>query len=128
MYICIYINIYIYRRANGIYIQKSCSIWTVCPCYIKDFCHILDSTLKMAFLTQYHKWQKLFLLNVWVFIFPGYFRLPHLNVLCLPILLSSFVCCFISISVHRCVYLKCSLFVIFFFLLLFYGQFVLIIQ
>ena len=22
MYICIYINIYIYRRANGIYIQK----------------------------------------------------------------------------------------------------------
>ena len=31
-YICIYINIYIYRRANGIYIQKSCSIWTVCPC------------------------------------------------------------------------------------------------
>ena len=34
MYICIYINIYIYRRANGIYIQKSCSIWTVCPCYL----------------------------------------------------------------------------------------------
>ena len=32
MYICIYINMYIYRRANGIYIQKSCSIWTVCPC------------------------------------------------------------------------------------------------
>ena len=90
--------------------------------YFKDFCHILDSTLKMAFLTQYHKWQKIFLLNVWVFIFPGYFHLPHLNVLCLPLLLSSFVCCFISISVHRCVYLKCGLFVIFFFLLLFYGQ------
>ena len=34
MYICIYINIYIYRRANGIYIQKSCSIWTVCPCFL----------------------------------------------------------------------------------------------
>ena len=33
MYICIYINLYIYRRANGIYIQKSCSIWTVCPCF-----------------------------------------------------------------------------------------------
>ena len=37
MYICIYINIYIYRRANGIYIQKSCSIWTVCPCFICCF-------------------------------------------------------------------------------------------
>jgi len=35
MYICIYINIYIYRRANGIYIQKSCSIWTVCPCSLQ---------------------------------------------------------------------------------------------
>mgnify|MGYP001278096660 CR=1 FL=1 len=37
MYICIYINIYIYRRANGIYIQKSCSIWTVCPCFYLIF-------------------------------------------------------------------------------------------
>ena len=30
----LYKYIYIYRRANGIYIQKSCSIWTVCPCFL----------------------------------------------------------------------------------------------
>ena len=34
VYICIYIIVFIYRRANGIYTQKSCSVWTVCPCFI----------------------------------------------------------------------------------------------
>ena len=29
-----YLYKYIYRRTNGIYIQKSCSIWTICPCLI----------------------------------------------------------------------------------------------
>ena len=27
---------YIYKRANGIYIPKSCIIWTVCPCFDHD--------------------------------------------------------------------------------------------
>ena len=47
MYICIYINIYIYRRANGIYIQKSCSIWTVCPCLITDMINIFSVLPRM---------------------------------------------------------------------------------
>ena len=51
MYICIYINIYIYRRANGIYIQKSCSIWTVCPCLnIFSFFTVLWSTCLIDYL------------------------------------------------------------------------------
>ena len=52
MYICIYINIYIYRRANGIYIQKSCSIWTVCPCYIlyKYYDHSIIMTFFVLFI------------------------------------------------------------------------------
>ena len=33
MCLYVFIYIYIYRRANGIYIQKSCNIWTVCPCF-----------------------------------------------------------------------------------------------
>ena len=33
-YIFVYVYICIY--ANGIYIPKSCSIWTVCPCFLDD--------------------------------------------------------------------------------------------
>ena len=49
VYICIYINIHIYRRDNGIYIQKSCSIWTVCPCFLCLYLFFLPLSL---FFTQ----------------------------------------------------------------------------